>query len=140
MTVPTGSVTFGPEHGRLLVRTSREGFAARVGHDLTIEVTQWSAQLEAPGGDPASATLTATIALDSMVVRDATGGVQPLTGDNRREIERNARKMLTSGGGATATFHSTQVTAAPAGWLVEGQLALHGTTAPIRLEVNSTGP
>jgi polyisoprenoid-binding protein YceI len=48
--------------------------------------------------------------------------------------------MLTSGGSATAEFHSTQVSAEPAGWLVDGMLALHGTTAPIRLEVTSPGP
>ena len=140
MTVPTGSVMFGPEHGQLVVRISREGFAAGVGDDPTFEVTQWSAQLDAPGGDPASASLTATIELDSMVVRDGTGGAQPLTGDIRREIEQNARQMLTAGGSATAVFHSTQVSAEPARWLIDGMLTLHGTTAPLQFEVSSPAP
>ena len=39
---------FGPDTGSLEVHTYREGVAARVGHDLIIEVTTW-------GGEPTTA-------------------------------------------------------------------------------------
>jgi hypothetical protein len=48
----------GPEQGRILVSTGRAGLAARAGHDLTIEITRWSARVEVPGDDVASATIT----------------------------------------------------------------------------------
>jgi polyisoprenoid-binding protein YceI len=140
MSVPSGSVKIGPEHGRLVVRTWRAGIAARAGHDLTIEVTQWSAQLDAPGGDPASANLTATIGLDSMVVREGSGGTAPVTDNDRREIERNARKLLNSSANSTAVFQSTRVGAEGDGWVVDGLLTLHDAESPIRLEVSPEGP
>jgi hypothetical protein len=37
MTAPLGRLRVGPGSGRLIVRTRREGLAAKVGHDLTID-------------------------------------------------------------------------------------------------------
>jgi hypothetical protein len=42
----------GPDHGRLLIRTRREGFAQKIGHDLTLEITRWVAEIVIPDGDP----------------------------------------------------------------------------------------
>ena len=40
---------FGPASGRVLVKTGREGLAARAGHDLTLEFTDWQARVTTPG-------------------------------------------------------------------------------------------
>ena len=41
-----GNFRLGPDNGRVVLKTGRQGIAARAGHDLTIEVTRWSAQVD----------------------------------------------------------------------------------------------
>jgi polyisoprenoid-binding protein YceI len=133
-----GRFRLGPERGHLLVRTGREGLAARAGHDLTLEVTRWSAQCAIPDGDIATASLTAYMDLSSLVVRDGSGGALPLRARDRRDIEMNARKMLGTGPDSTATFTSTRVDGDASGATVDGYLTLHGRAAPIRITISRT--
>src|ERR1700751_593267 len=105
-----GTYELSPGVGRVLVKTGREGLAAKAGHDLTIEITQWSARVTVPdaeGGGIAAATLTAELDLGSLAVPAGTGGGKPLTDKDRRDIQAQARKIL--GGAATATFNSAKV-------------------------------
>ena len=64
----TGNFRLGPDSGRVVIKTSRAGLAAKAGHDLTIAFTRWSAQVEIPdteaGGDTA-AQITADLDLGS---------------------------------------------------------------------------
>ncbi|MGH3193729.1 MAG: YceI family protein, partial [Streptosporangiaceae bacterium] len=72
MTAITGNFRLGPDTGRIVLKTGRTGFAARVGHDLTIEITSWSAQVEVPAedaGGATAATVTARLDLGSLAVR-----------------------------------------------------------------------
>ena len=41
MTASTGNFRLGPDTGRVVIKTSRAGLAAKAGHDLTIEVSRW---------------------------------------------------------------------------------------------------
>ena len=141
----TGTYELGPGAGRVLVKTGREGLAARAGHDLTLEITRWSARLTVPGADGggiASATLTAELDLGSLAVREGTGGAKPLTDRDRRDIQGQARKIL--GDPATASFASVKVIPSSAGstanGAVEGTLTLRGTSRPLRLQVTSPAP
>jgi hypothetical protein len=142
----TGTFELGPSDGRLLVKTGREGLAARAGHDLTLEVVRWSARLTVPdaeGGGIAAATLTAELDLGSLAVRTGTGGAKPLTDRDRREIEGQTRKIL--GDSATASFTSVKVipsssAGSTANGAVEGTLTLRGTSRPLRLQVISPTP
>jgi hypothetical protein len=57
-----GTYELGPASGRVLVKTGRAGLAARAGHDLTLEITDWQARVTTPGedgGGVADATVTA---------------------------------------------------------------------------------
>lgn len=142
----TGTYELGPGDGRVLLKTGREGLAARAGHDLTIEITQWSAQVTVPaaeGGGFAAATLTAELDLGSLAVREGTGGAKPLSDKDRRDIQGTARKIL--GDAAKASFASSRVVQAPAGspsanGAIEGTLTLRGTSRPLRLQVTSPAP
>lgn len=58
----------------MLLHTGRAGFGSRVGHDLTIEVTDWSADVDVPDSGPADATVTACLELGSLAVRDRSHG------------------------------------------------------------------
>ena len=141
MTVPTGRIRVGPDCGRLLLRTKRDGFAARAGHDLTIEVTRWEAEIDSSGDGPTAAVIAARIDLESLEIREGTGGALPLTDSDRRQIRETARRILTTGGAASATFESSSViTAGQAGGAIEGTVSLHGTARPVRLEVSQLGP
>ncbi|WP_163573482.1 YceI family protein [Fodinicola feengrottensis] len=124
-------IQLGPAHGRLLLRTRREGLAAGLGHDLTIELTRWSATVR---GETA---VTATIELDSLQVREGSGGALPLTDTDRRDIGRNARKVLRVDSYGTATYRSTHVRTTANGYQVDGSLTLAGATRSVQLTVTT---
>ncbi len=141
VTAYTGKFRLGPGAGRVVLKTGRAGFAARAGHDLTIEVTRWSAQVEVPAeedGGLAAATVSAELDLGSLEVREGTGGVKPLTDGDRREIKKTMAGIL---GDATATFASSRVVPSGAsGGAVEGTVTLNGKTQPARLQLTAPGP
>lgn len=135
-----GTYQSGPGPGRVFIKTGRAGLAARAGHDLTIEVTQWSARVTVPAeeqGGLAAATVSAELDLGSLAVREGTGGARPLTGRDRQDIEAAARKILS--GAATAAFTSSRVIPSSGGGAVEGTLTLNGRSRPVRLQVVAPG-
>ena len=140
MTASTGNFRLGPDTGRVVIKTSRAGLAAKAGHDLTIEVTRWSAQVDVPAeedGGVAAATVSAELDLGSLEVREGTGGAMPLTDRDRREIKSQMGKIL---GSATATFASSRVIPSGSnGGTVEGSVTLNGRTQPARLQVTAPG-
>ena len=73
MAATSGNFRLGPDAGRVVIKTSRAGLAAKAGHDLTIEVTRWSAQVEVPAesdGGQSAATVSAELDLGSLEVRE----------------------------------------------------------------------
>jgi polyisoprenoid-binding protein YceI len=142
MAVHTGRQQFGPERGRIVLLTTRDGLAAQAGHDLTIEITQWSAELEV-ADDLSPASLTVRLDMNSLVVREGKGGVKPLTDRDRREIAVTARKLL-----RTERYPKAEFTASSfdqdrggggGGGAVQGTLSLAGSDRPVRLEVARNG-
>jgi polyisoprenoid-binding protein YceI len=118
----------GPERGRLILRTSREGLAAQAGHDLTIELARWSGRLRL-GVDRAASELTVVVDLRSMGVVDATGGVTRLSEREKREILRNAREILSVDRYPKGTFVAKTITDDT----VVGTLQLLGRPHELRL-------
>jgi YceI-like domain len=149
MTLSAGTYQLGPAAGRLTIRTSRAGLAARVGHDLLLEFTRWSATVTVPGdadadadadgggGDLTAVTITAELDLGSLTVREGTGGAKPLTPNDRADIERSMRKIVGSG---TASYASTRVIPSTVGGAIEGTLTLNNRTQPVRLQVQAPAP
>jgi polyisoprenoid-binding protein YceI len=136
-----GTYELGPGTGRVLVKTGRVGLAARAGHDLTIEITRWSARVTVPGDDGggmAAATVSAELDLTSLAVRAGSGGARPLSDRDRVDIQATARKIL--GAGAQAAFASSRVIPASGGGAIEGTLTVRGKPQPVRLQVVSPGP
>ena len=134
----TGSFRLGPDSGRVVIKTGRAGLAARAGHDLTIEVTRWSAQVDVPGDDITSATVKAEIDLGSLEVREGTGGAKPLSDRDRGEIKKQLAKILGTG---TASFASSRVIrVGSSGGAVEGTFTLNGQSEPVRLQVSEPEP
>lgn len=125
--------------GRLTLRTSRDGLAAQAGHDLTIEVGRWSGELVV-GEDLAPASLDARAELGSLVVREGTGGIKPLTERDKREIVATARKVLSVDRYPDTTFTASSFSPAGDGGTIDGTLTLAGQSGPLRLEVRQTAP
>lgn len=140
MTVDSGRHRLGPEHGGLVLRTSRDGFGARAGHDLVIEVTRWSGELTV-SDEQTPAGLEVRADLHSLTVREGTGGVKPLTDRDRREIAVTARKVLGADRHPEATFTASGIKPDGSnGWLIDGTLTLGGSTRPVQLRASETEP
>jgi polyisoprenoid-binding protein YceI len=134
-----GRHTFSTDRGRVVLLTARDGLAAQAGHDLTIEVGRWSAELTvADDGSPAG--LSVRLDLNSLVVLEGTGGLKPLTDRDRREIAVTARKVIGVDRHPEATFVASSFEpGSNGGGFVQGTLTLGGAARPLRLHVASTG-
>jgi polyisoprenoid-binding protein YceI len=137
MAASTGTYRLGPDAGRVVIKTTRAGLAARVGHDLAIDVTRWSADITVPGDDLSAATVSAELDLGSLAVREGTGGARPLSDSDRRDIESTMRKILGGGASATAAFRSTRVIPSSVGGAIDGTLTLNGRSQPVRLQLTA---
>ena len=136
MTIAAGSHRIGTDDGSLVVKTYREGVAAKAGHDLVIEVTRWQATIDIVAG-----TLELTADSRSLEVREGVRGVKPLTDRDRGEIRRNIDEKVL--GGQPIEFRSSAVRLpdGPGRLTVEGELTMAGTTRPVtvRLDVGGDG-
>ncbi|HSP65171.1 MAG TPA: YceI family protein [Candidatus Deferrimicrobium sp.] len=136
MPLTSGRYRVGPAEGTLLIRTGREGAAARMGHDLTLEATSWSATITVNAEDPGRSRVTATVDAASLVVREASGGPVALTDSQRAEIEGSVRtKVLLSDRYPRVTFRSTSVDVDGRRTSVTGNLTIRRRTRPAVLTV-----
>ena len=119
----------GPDDGTLLVRTYREGVAARAGHDLVLEVTRWEATLE--GG-----RVELTADPRSLRVREGLHGVKPLTDRDRDEILRTIDDKVLRG--KPIAFAGTVSEQADL-LIVDGDLTLAGTMRAALINVGLEG-
>jgi polyisoprenoid-binding protein YceI len=135
-----GRHVLGADQGRVALLTARDGLAAQAGHDLTIEITTWSGELAlAEDGQPTE--LSVKLDLNSLVVREGTGGVKPLTDRDRREIAVTSRKVLGVERHPEATFTASGFEPnSSGGGFIQGTLTLGGISRPLKLHVAKTGP
>jgi len=136
MALQPGTHVFGPDNASLSVHTGRTGAAAKAGHDLVIDVTEWRATIEV--GADTSISLDADAA--SLRVREGTGGMQALGDDDKANIEETIGEEVLKG--QAISFRSTSVDVAGGAAVgVQGELTLVGTARPIELElaVDDTG-
>jgi polyisoprenoid-binding protein YceI len=140
MLITPGTHTLGPDAGTLLVKTGRKGAAAKAGHDLSIEVTSWSATIEA-GADSGQTRLELTAEAGSLRVRNGSGGMQSLGDDDKDNIRQTIDDEVLRG--TAIAFRSTAVRTSDDGsrLSVDGELELFGRANPIafELEVRSDG-
>jgi polyisoprenoid-binding protein YceI len=123
-------VRLGPDNASLLVLTYREGVAAKVGHDLVLEVTRWEATVE-----PDSVALE--VDPRSLAVREGRRGVKPLTDRDRDEIRRNIEDKVLRG--QPIAFRSRAVRREGAHLTVDGDLTIGATTRPIAARLDVEG-
>jgi hypothetical protein len=126
MTITPGRHTAGPDAGSLRIKTYREGVAAKVGHDLVIEVGSWEATVENGSGEP-----VIELRADPTSLRVLSGerGVKPLTDHDRDEIGKNIDDKILHR--QPIEFRSTAVRPSGDELAVDGDLTLAGSTRPV---------
>ena len=141
-TVKPGTYTLGPSDGTVIVKTGRDGMAARVGHDLTLEVARWSATVTVPNGTGDRPSARASLDAASFEVREGSGGAMPLSGKDINEIKKNtAEKVLQTDKHPEITFEARNIAEAPGGLTVDGEVTLLGQRRPVtfRLDMQEEG-
>ena len=115
----------GPENGTLTVRTGKAGAASKAGHNLRMEVTDWSATLDL-GESPA---LALTADSRSLRVVEATGGAMPVGDEEKAAIAQTIDEEVLEG--TPIEFRSTGVAVDGERIQVDGQLNLFGSERPV---------
>jgi polyisoprenoid-binding protein YceI len=140
MTLLNGTHQLGPHNGSLLLKTSRTGLGRKVGHDLTIEVSRWAADVVVDPGDPARSKVAVTIEVGSLRVLEGAGGLKPLTDSDRAEIENTIReKILRPAEHPAITFSSQQITGTPGSFVITGDLSIMGRSNPVQVQAAIAG-
>jgi polyisoprenoid-binding protein YceI len=141
MPMQSGRHTFGPDEGRITLRTHRDGLAAQAGHDLTIEASRWTCELVL-AADLSPVSLNVKVDIGALVVRAGSGGIKPLTDRDKREIAVTARKVLSADRYPELTFAATAFESGQdgAGGTITGTLSLAGQSRQQQLQVSQTAP
>jgi polyisoprenoid-binding protein YceI len=136
MSIATGKYELGPDDAKLTVHTKKGGAAAKAGHNLTIEVTDWSGSIEV-GDDPAATAVELTADAGSLVVLEGHGGIQALGDDDKSSIKQTIAEDILKDG--TISFHSSSVEPSENGGplRVHGDLELVGNTKPVIFDLET---
>jgi polyisoprenoid-binding protein YceI len=134
MPIAAGTHTLGPENATLSIRTKKGGAASMAGHNLLIEVTDWSATL-ALGTEPSDTTIELTANSGSLKVLEGTGGAMSLDEEHKASIKQTIDDEVLKR--TPIMFRSTGVEAAADGHhlTVTGELELRGKRNPIVFEL-----
>jgi len=133
MGIQEGTHTIGPDNGTLTINTTREGAAAKAGHDLVIEATSWDGTVDL--GD--SPSVSVNVDPSGLQVREGKGGAKPLGDDDKQDIQKSITGDVL--GSDKITFQSTE--ADLDGGKVSGDLSIAGQSQPIDvpLQVSDDG-
>jgi polyisoprenoid-binding protein YceI len=125
-----GTHALGPDGASLEVRTYREGVAAKVGHDLVLEVTRWEATVEI-AAEPGRSTVELTADSRSLEVRAALRGLKPLTDKDRDAIRATIDDKVLHGRPIGFRSSAVRLHDDETRLTVEGELTISGATRPI---------
>jgi polyisoprenoid-binding protein YceI len=134
MTVAKGTHNIGPQDGKVLVNVYKDGMAAKMGHDLTLEAGSWSGKADINPDDPSASSVQVTIDIDSLEVLEGKGGVKELSESDKRDIKKNIGKSL---GRGDISFESTGVSGDPPRLQLKGNLTINGQSKPVTLNLTA---
>lgn len=121
MSARSGTHQLGPDQATLSIHTGRAGAAAKAGHDLVIEVTEWKAELTL-AEDPADARVALDADSGSLRVVEGSGGIQPLSDEDKANIEQTIDDEVLEG--RPISFRSERAAPAEAGIRFDGELRI----------------
>ena len=130
MALASGIHRLGPDNASLQVKTYREGMAAKVGHDLVIDVTRWDATV-----DLTASTVELNADPRSLEVREACA---VSSRSPTRIAARSTRTSTTRSctGSDRVPLHGRPAVRGGRALVVEGQLTMAGTTRPVTAQLD----
>ena len=143
MTIKEGTYNLTASSGKLFVYTFKEGFLSAVAHDLLIEATKFSINLNVPAGNINSASVEAEIQANSLkvlcAIKDGQHRYDMLKEKDKADIEEATFKdVLHPSKYPTINFRSSNIQEKDGVYHVKGELTLHGVTRPIEFEAKTT--
>jgi polyisoprenoid-binding protein YceI len=137
MTVAVWNLT--AADGELRIRTGVTGRAARMGHRLSIAMTDWHAAVQWTAGEPSVAELTVDVA--SLEIVRGEGGVMSLSGPEKALARSHALKSLEAQRYPEIRFQADDIVKTPDGYRLTGTVAIHGQRRDqvIELHVDDLG-
>jgi len=133
MTVAKGTHNIGTGDGKVLVKVYKDGLAAKMGHDLLLEATDWSGTADIDPDDPSASKVSVTIDLNSLVVVSTQDGKE-MSANDKGDIKKNITKTLGQG---DATFESSAVSGSGSSLRLQGSLTMAGKSGPVTLDLNA---
>lgn len=143
MTIKEGTYNLTASSGKLFVYTFKEGFLSAVAHDLLIEATKFSINLNVPAGNINSASVEAEIQANSLkvlcAIKDGQHRYDMLKEKDKADIEEATFKdVLHPSKYPTINFRSSNIQEKDGVYHVKGELTLHGVTHPIEFDAKTT--
>lgn len=136
--ISAGSKSVGPANGTVTVKTFKEGLLSKMGHDLVIDVKQWSAKIQLDSAEPPAGSIEVDLDPKSLTIV----GPGDLTDKDKNEIRGNIEKdVIQWAKFPSIAYKSTGVSNVKSAGgkgtaTVNGQLTLHGQTQSVDLPVS----
>ena len=127
--------TLDPSDGELLVRTGVAGRAARMGHRLSIAMTQWQATVSWDGSAPDTAELV--VETNSFEVLRGEGGVKGLSGPEKALVKSNALRSLSASRFSEIRFTANVIDKTDDGYRLSGTLQIRGRSREHVIELRT---
>ncbi len=143
MALQAGNYILTANSSKLFIYTYKEGFLSAVAHDLLIDVTHFTVNLNIPPAGSDSASVQVEIQANSLKVicamKDGLRQNEALKEKDKADIEDAASKdVLHPAKYPTISFHSTGMQGNNDVYRLKGDLTLHGVTRPIEFDAKTT--
>ncbi|MCF6159571.1 MAG: YceI family protein [wastewater metagenome] len=144
MNLNPGTYQLTAQSGKLYIYTFKEGMLSAVAHDLLIDATQFTINVNIPSTSSEPAGSEAEIKADSLKVicamKDGQRQPNTLKQKDLADIEETMFKdVLHPAKYPVITFRSTNIMQEKEGtYRVKGELTLHGVTRPVEFNANTT--
>ncbi len=124
---------------RCHVLTYKEGLLSAVAHDLWIDVSRVSVDVDKAAGK-VEATFDATSLTVRCAMKDGMERPDALSAKDKRDIEDNiAKDVLVTKKHKEITFRSRSVTAQGSGYVVSGTLEIKGSVRDVSFDLRPVG-
>lgn len=143
MSLKAGSYCLDTNSGYLYVYTFKEGLLSKLAHDLLINVTDFKVNLNVPEAGFATGSLELEIQSNSLKVICALKDgerTDALKEKDIADIEKDmAAKVLHPDKFPAVTFRSKSIQERNGGYIINGDLSLHGVTKSINFDIETNG-
>ncbi len=144
MSLKPGTYSLNGNSGKVSAYTFKSGLLSKLAHDLLIDVTDFTVNIDVPEDGFTSGSLGLEIQANSLKVVCAmkNGERQPDTLKEKdiADIEADmAKKVLHPDKYPTANFSSKSIQEKEGGYHISGELSLHGVTKTVDFDIDTSG-